>query len=155
MPASRPGFGDELIRLPSSRRTNAHSGLTWSMTYTVLVPRFLFSSSHIPWAESPLPVLSQCVPSVAAIVGQRISPRRRPRSAGRGKRLHGALQIEVADVGSGFDPGMPNTGGHFGMDGMRERVQLLGGNFEVKSAPNQGALIRASLPLLEAEEAHF
>lgn len=49
---------------------------------------------------------------------------------------------------------MPNTGGHFGMDGMRERVQLLGGNFEVKSAPNQGTLIRASLPLLEAEEAH-
>ena len=66
----------------------------------------------------------------------------------------GQLQIEVADDGSGFDPGMPNTGGHFGMDGMRERVQLLGGNFEVKSAPNQGTLILASLPLLEAEEAH-
>lgn len=55
------------------------------------------------------------------------------------------LQIEVADDGSGFDPGMPNTGGHFGMDGMRVPVQLLGGNFEVKSAPNQGTLIRASL----------
>jgi len=39
---------------------------------------------------------------------------------------------------------MPNTGGHFGMDGMRERVQLLGGNFDVKSAPNQGTLIRES-----------
>ena len=68
--------------------------------------------------------------------------------------MHGALQIEVADDGSGFDPGMPNTGGHFGMDGMRERVQLLGGNFEVKSAANQGTLIRASLLLLEAEVAH-
>lgn len=64
----------------------------------------------------------------------------------------GALQIEVADDGSGFDPSVPNTGGHFGLDGMRERVQLLGGNFEVKSAPNQGTVIRASLPLLEPKE---
>ena len=46
----------------------------------------------------------------------------------------GQLQIEIADDGSGFDPGMPNTGGHFGMDGMRERVPLLGGNVEVQSA---------------------
>jgi len=49
---------------------------------------------------------------------------------------------------------VPNTGGHFGLDGMRERVQLLGGNFEVRSAPNQGTHIRASLPLLEPGEAH-
>jgi len=39
------------------------------------------------------------------------------------------------------------------MDGMRERVQLLGGNFEVRSAPNQGTVVRASLPLLELREA--
>jgi len=64
----------------------------------------------------------------------------------------GQLQIEVADDGCGFDPSVPNTGGHFGLDGMRERVQLLGGNFEVKSAPNQGTVIRASLPLLELKE---
>lgn len=65
----------------------------------------------------------------------------------------GHLQIEVADDGSGFDPSVPNTGGHFGLDGMRERVQLLGGSFEVKSAPNQGTVIRASLPLLELTDA--
>jgi len=64
----------------------------------------------------------------------------------------GALQIEVADDGSGFDTSVPNTGGHFGLDGMRERVQLLGGNFEVKSAPNRGTVVRASLPLLELKE---
>ena len=65
----------------------------------------------------------------------------------------GQLQIEVADDGSGFDPSVPNTGGHFGLDCMRERVQLLGGIFEVKSAPNQGTVIRASLPLLDLREA--
>jgi len=38
------------------------------------------------------------------------------------------LEIEVTDDGRGFDPAAPNTGGHFGLDGMRERVQLLGGH---------------------------
>jgi signal transduction histidine kinase len=64
------------------------------------------------------------------------------------------LQIEVADDGQGFDPNLPNAGEHFGLDGMRERVQLLGGNFEVSSAPNQGTVIRASIPLLEPREAN-
>lgn len=64
----------------------------------------------------------------------------------------GQIQIEVADDGCGFDPAVPNTGGHFGLDGMRERVQLLGGSFEVNSSPNQGTVIRASLPLLEVKE---
>ena len=70
------------------------------------------------------------------------------------KGLAEQLRIEVADDGRGFDPSVPNTGGHFGLDGMRERVQLLGGNFEVRSAPNQGTHIRASLPLLEPGEVH-
>jgi len=64
------------------------------------------------------------------------------------------LQIEVSDEGSGFDPTAANAGGHFGLDGMRERVQLLGGSFQLKSAPNQGTTICASLPLLELREAH-
>jgi len=64
------------------------------------------------------------------------------------------LQIEVSDDGRGFDPGAPNTDGHFGLDGMRERVQLLGGSFELTSAPDRGTTIRASLPLLEQRETH-
>ena len=64
----------------------------------------------------------------------------------------GQLQVEVADDGRGFDPASPNTGGHFGLDGMRERVQLLGGDFEVTSAPNRGTVIRASLPLVQLME---
>lgn len=69
--------------------------------------------------------------------------------------LDGQLQIEVADDGNGFDPAVPNTGGHFGLDGMRERVQLLGGRFEILSAPKQGTVIRATLPLLELKEEQY
>jgi len=57
------------------------------------------------------------------------------------------LRIEVADDGKGFDPAAPSARGRFGIDGMRERIQLLGGNFEVHSMPGQGTVIRATLPM--------
>jgi signal transduction histidine kinase len=62
------------------------------------------------------------------------------------------LLIEVADDGKGFDPQANSETGHYGLDGMRERVQLLGGNFEVQSANNRGTVIRASLPLTPLRE---
>ena len=34
---------------------------------------------------------------------------------------------------------------------MRERVELLGGSFEVRSAIGQGAVVRTSLPLTQLE----
>jgi signal transduction histidine kinase len=37
--------------------------------------------------------------------------------------------------------------GHFGLIGIQERVKLLGGNFQLTSAPNQGTTIRVELPL--------
>ena len=62
------------------------------------------------------------------------------------------LIVEVADAGKGFDPKTVKTGGHLGLIGMRERVEVLGGSFEVKSAPTQGTVVRASLPLSQREE---
>ena len=61
------------------------------------------------------------------------------------------VSVEVADDGPGFDPGALKVDGHFGLDWMRERVGLLGGNFEVRSALGQGAVVRASLPLTQLE----
>lgn len=66
----------------------------------------------------------------------------------------GAVTVEVADDGPGFDPGALKADGHFGLDWMRERVELLGGNFEVRSAPGQGAVVCASLPLTQLEHSH-
>jgi signal transduction histidine kinase len=57
------------------------------------------------------------------------------------------LRIEVADDGKGFDPAAPAARGRFGLDGMRERIQLLGGNFGVRSELDRGTVISASLPL--------
>lgn len=60
------------------------------------------------------------------------------------------LSIEVHDNGSGFDPGTAGSAGarrQLGLAGLQERSEILGGQFEVRSAPGQGTLVRVRLPL--------
>jgi signal transduction histidine kinase len=61
------------------------------------------------------------------------------------------LRVRVADDGQGFDPTV--TSGGFGLIGMRERINLAGGTFEVKSAPGEGTTILAELPARYRDEA--
>ncbi len=63
----------------------------------------------------------------------------------------GHLVVEVADDGPGFDPRSAVADGHLGLAGIRERVEVLGGTFELRSAPGQGTLVRVSLPLAVPE----
>lgn len=61
---------------------------------------------------------------------------------------NGYVVLEVRDDGAGFDPGrLSGTGDHFGLLIMRERVQMVGGTLEVRSAPGRGTVVRAELPL--------
>lgn len=59
-----------------------------------------------------------------------------------------SLVLEVTDDGRGFDQNraMPDHT-HVGLPGMAERVRLLGGTFELRSAPGQGTAINAAIPL--------
>lgn len=64
----------------------------------------------------------------------------------------GRLHIEVSDGGPGFqDSGAAEWDKHLGLVGMRERVESLGGNFRVSSAPGQGTKVIADLAI-HAEE---
>jgi signal transduction histidine kinase len=63
----------------------------------------------------------------------------------------GQLSVVVADDGNGFDPKALKADGHFGLDWMRERVELMGGSFEVVSAAGQGAMVRVTMPLSQLE----
>ncbi|MDF5726045.1 MAG: ATP-binding protein [Rhizonema sp. PD37] len=53
--------------------------------------------------------------------------------------------LKLQDDGIGFDPKLPHSG--FGLKGMAERVQMLGGELKVKSTPGQGTHIQVTLPL--------
>jgi signal transduction histidine kinase len=63
----------------------------------------------------------------------------------------GHLYMEVTDGGPGFD--LSKTAdfdsGHLGLAGMRERAELLGGSFTVRTAPGAGTTVRACWPLVE------
>jgi len=54
------------------------------------------------------------------------------------------LALDIRDDGHGFDPGY--TRGGFGLHGVRERVDSLGGQFQLESAPDAGVSIRIRLP---------
>ncbi|MCA1574856.1 MAG: sensor histidine kinase [Acidobacteria bacterium] len=69
------------------------------------------------------------------------------------KRESAGVRLTIADNGQGFDPqtskasetlGASRPG--LGLNGMAERVRLLGGALTVRSAPEQGTTVEALLP---------
>ncbi len=60
----------------------------------------------------------------------------------------GELRIVVSDEGPGFDlAAMPAKPDGIGLRGLRERIESLGGEFEIDSAVGRGVRLRMSLPL--------
>lgn len=66
-------------------------------------------------------------------------------------RVNTTLQVIIEDNGCGFDVGSigGKTGGYhgLGLDGMRERVQLIGGTLEIESTPGTGTALFARVAL--------
>jgi two-component system sensor histidine kinase UhpB len=60
------------------------------------------------------------------------------------------LRITVQDWGIGFNP-REVAEDRFGLEGIRERARLLGGNTVVESTPGQGCCITVALPLVLKE----
>lgn len=54
--------------------------------------------------------------------------------------------LEIIDNGKGFAIDQPCTPGCLGIRGMRERIELLGGEFHLASRPGKGTLVRATVP---------
>jgi signal transduction histidine kinase len=63
-----------------------------------------------------------------------------------------AVSLEVQDNGCGFEPASAGLAahGHFGILGMRERLEQIGGSLEVNSALGVGTTVVARLPLGDA-----
>jgi len=69
----------------------------------------------------------------------------------RVRQLGVSLNIRIKDDGCGFDVGdtaeRAASGKGLGLPGMQERVQVLGGDFEIRSNPGRGTEITVRLPL--------
>ncbi len=63
------------------------------------------------------------------------------------------VRMQVLDDGCGFDPAevLAAQSVHFGLVGMRERVEHVGGRFEVKSSPGRGTQLSVELPVHPAD----
>ena len=62
------------------------------------------------------------------------------------------IHLSLFDCGVGFDPRDPSTRAGLGMRSMEERLRLIGGRFEVQSAPMKGTRIDVWVPLKPALE---
>ena len=62
---------------------------------------------------------------------------------------NGTLRLEIHDDGKSFQVGRTLVAKNFrrlGLVGMRERIEMIGGRFAVKSSPGAGTTVRADIP---------
>lgn len=70
--------------------------------------------------------------------------------------VHEDIKLSIADDGIGFDPDTlplpsePDSG--FGLNGMRERAHLIGGEFELRTAPGEGTTVTVHIPRREVND---
>ncbi|MDR3401526.1 MAG: sensor histidine kinase [Chthoniobacter sp.] len=57
------------------------------------------------------------------------------------------MRLAIEDDGAGFDPATPVPAGHFGLIGIRERVEKLGGTIQLRSEPGKGTAVEVIVPV--------
>ena len=61
---------------------------------------------------------------------------------------NGSVRLRINDDGAGFDPAVAAkllSEGHFGLAGMRERVEMVGGHLSIDSAPGSGTTVDVAM----------
>lgn len=104
------------------------------------------------------------VPPTAAVACFRVAQEALTNVVRHARAKHVTLRLEtnaqrllltINDDGIGFDTTVAQEqarhGHAFGLLGMRERVELLGGRFDIASAPGQGTTVQAELPMDDNE----
>jgi signal transduction histidine kinase len=69
------------------------------------------------------------------------------------QKIRDGVCMKIRDDGKSFDAERmlhAKGSGRLGLLGMRERVEMVGGNFAVESAPGKGTTVQAQIPLGKA-----
>ena len=70
-------------------------------------------------------------------------------------RINGSqVRLELQDNGCGIASDTIKSPMSIGLAGMRERAQLLGGHFEIKSRPESGTTVEVSIPMKNSRSSH-
>jgi len=64
-------------------------------------------------------------------------------------KVGGRLILTIADDGRGFDLAGPPPEGRYGLKGMRERAEVVGGKLEIESRPGEGTTVRLEVEAVE------
>jgi signal transduction histidine kinase len=70
------------------------------------------------------------------------------------RRLENVVRMEIYDDGNGFEVNKPirsQSSQRLGLLGMRERVEMIGGQFQVESKPGQETRIQVDIPRSHAD----
>jgi signal transduction histidine kinase len=141
----RPAALDELGLVPALReyvaRYQEEQGLEVALALPALSP------AEGPEGDKRLPApletaLFRIVQEALANVAKHAQAQRVEVTMTRDRE---GVTLRVADDGRGFDPQAPRPGTHLGLWSMRERVEQLGGQFEIESAPGRGTKLMMTI----------
>ncbi len=130
---------DELGLLPSLlwhfERLGTQTGLEVTFIHSGLENKLLQTINYAAFR-----IIQEALTNVAKYAGVREAE---VRVESDGKRL----LIQITDRGRGFDVAEALSRPTLGLSNMRERAELLGGTYEISSAPGAGTTVTAEIPL--------
>jgi signal transduction histidine kinase len=66
------------------------------------------------------------------------------------------VRLTISDDGRGFDPQTASAeAGHFGLSGIRERTEKIGGALRLDTAPGQGCTVTVNAPVIPLSTSHM
>ncbi len=101
----------------------------------------------------PAPLAPEAQVQLVRVIQEALTNVRKHAGAGhvwvRFGQEDGSLRLTIDDDGCGFDAAVvaQRAGHRFGVWTMRERIELLGGDFSIDSAPGRGTSVRVRLPV--------
>jgi signal transduction histidine kinase len=133
-------------------------GLDGAITDTITMQAALTGTTIEAHLDAPSDGLDEAAQTVVLRILQEALQNVRKHAAATTVVVHsldedGQWVLEIRDDGRGFDTAAVAARGrrNFGLQFMRERAELVGALFEVRSRPDAGTIVRLAIPQLRKE----